>query len=1513
MFKRFLPILTLLLIGVVVFAQKPEQVKGLPLNLDTRSPLACKGNASAGTVTRAKGYNNRLNPQFLCMGDTLFVSNQNSNLTEDPVPATAAGIGYIFYDCAPSATGPALSSVKADACIKKTPYNGTSPSQGLWLARGLANGSVNFVNSGTIQSGYNNGKPLQLYFAPVTVYDFAANTATISETTDTACINVNTSASFPVVYLNAIKITNVTTGSNRSGSFLITGGRPEYDASTYTNFRIQHVSKPSVLGTITSTSAATHGSTVTFTVPEDGQYNIVATDNVSCDGSAKVAFPTVQFIVSNESVTTSGSNVCVKVTANNFTNVGSMQFQIKFDPTILQYDKLSNINSGLTGFSDTYINQSAPGTYFVAGWFSNTNITIPSNQTLFEVCFKAIGAVGSSSPVYIFSESAIGEEMEVTDKDGFKYVVDTIRGSVKIGTFPVNIKYSVDSALCNGSSTGVIKVIPTGIGAPFTYTWKSATNASLTGNGSINTISDTGKITGLAAGTYYVTVVNSTLDKRIDTLTVNQPAALFFNPPTAINPCVGANTGSLTLTAFGGGVKPYSFKWNTGATTTSITNLASGTYSCTMTDAKGCQTSVQASIGTNPIDIVAKTVTPALCKEVKNGSIAITSVSGGTPVNGNYTFNWSNNKTSVGTTDLNPNLGAGKYYVTISDNSCSTVDSFIIPAQRTISITATVNNVTCNGASTGTILATATGSSNTPYVFTWTGVTDFTNNVGTSLARTLKVGTYPLRVRDQDGCLADSSFTLTQPAAIVIDSVNQKNETCLIGKDGAITVSAVGGKPGVSGYTYRWSRSSQDNQATISNLVAGLYTVTVTDSTGCQQLRSFTITVPQKPTLSVTTTSATCFEKSDGRAKVIVIPPTGATVTAYNWSNNGVIDSITNLKTGTYRVTVTLSNGCQQDTAAVVNAPAPITLDTLNAKTKNPTCPNDDNGEIILPVKGGTTPYVYTWSGGQPTPNSVFASLKAGVYLFTVTDFNGCQPLEQRVALVAPPDINIAFTDIISTKCYGVCSQNKSDGKATAIASGGAANTGIYSYQWSSGETTNRALELCGGWQRVTVTDQKCFKIDSVEIPQPKALGYLIPVITEPTCYGLKDAKTEIITEGGTPPYSYAWSTGVTTKDLINVGAGAYSVIVTDKNLCVAPPLKIQINQPAPLTLDTVASQTSNVTCYNANDGIIKVARSGGNGGPTQYKWFPDVSQSDSAYQLKSGIYYITATDKKGCTDSISVTITQPDKIFHFLSPPAQPRCYGDLTNVVLDTAFGSTYLYPYTISVDNGPQYPVGYQVPVFAGDHLITVTEQVTGCSDTFSITISQPPPITIRFQNIVDSVPIPRMIVGLGTDARLSPIIGGSLPIDSVVWTPLDYLTKSSEPLRPIVRPLDDRTYKLKVIDVNGCIGEGEIAVELERNRNVYIPNIFSPNGDDKNDYFGVFSGVGVKHINYVRIFDRWGELLFQAQDLAPSSDPSQGWDGTFNKKPVPSGVYVYIAEIEFEDGTKLLYRGDVSIIR
>jgi gliding motility-associated-like protein len=1518
MFKKFLPIILCLACCVSLTAQNPEPLLGIEPSLNTRSTsAACTGAANAGITTRTKGLTAKLRPdtRFLCANDTLFIANTGSNLSEDPKASTPAGIGYIFYDCPPKINGPRWSDIKTDPCIKKTPFNGTPPTLGLYVARGDATGRDTFINNGALQKGFNNGKPLKLYFGTATIYGF--NGINADAEGDTACVNIglNQTAtdSFSVVYLNPIEITNLTyvTGG---GSFTVSGGLPEYDGVSKYTITISQVGTPSVLGTVVGTAG--HNGRVSFTVPSDGEYQIVAMDGKSCDASISAILPAVTLALSNEQVA-QNQVACVKLTAKDFKNIGGFQFDITYDPTILKYKNIANINPLLAGFSAAATNLAAPGDlallYSIA-----SGVTIPDNAVLFEICFDAIGANGTVSPVQIVAPP-FPQPLQIGDPAGNEYGLSITQGSVKIGTVVVNYNLGADSVKCSTESTGRLRIKPTGTsGAPFTYKW-TRTTGTPNGSGTISVLGDSAVITVLPAGTYSVTVTNVTKDSTVKTIAIGEPLdPLFVNPPDVRNPCPGGNNGKMYIlgSGIGGGTAPYSFLWNTGGTRDSIINLSPGNYSCTVTDARGCTAQTGGSIGGNAIRVVDSLVTSALCSDIKNGTILIRKVTGGTALGGNYTFKWNNLATSTkGATSNNPNIGAGTYSVVITDdNSCSITKEMIVPAQRVLSMTATVANPVCNGVADGSIFVTIkeVGTANRPYTFTWTGIpaASITNQPATSLAASLRNGTYPLSVRDQDGCKIDSTFTLTQPDSIRIDSVSLKNESCSVGTDGQIVVNATGG---AGGYTYQWSRNNADKAATISNLVAGFYVVTVTDSKNCSKTRVFQIKLPQRPVVTATVKNATCFEKNDGSIKIAITPPTGAAVTGILWSTGGITDTIQKLKAGAYKVIVSLNNGCSKDTTFTVGAPDSISVDLANSSIQNPTCPEDANGTIILVMKGGTAPFKYNWSGGQPTANTVFASLKVGSYSFSITDDNGCKPVVIDIPLVGPPAIIVAYANIVETSCNGVCVSNQSNGKATAIASGGSTTTGVYTYKWSSAETVGRATKLCAGFQKVTVSDGTCFKVDSVQIPEPLPLTYLAPNITEPTCNGDKDGSAEVRVQGGTPPYSYSWSTGSTVKDIVNVIAGIYNVTVTDSRLCPAPSLAVEILQPQKLILDTIASETNNVTCNKLSDGQITLQRIGGNGGDTKYKWAKNISVTDKAINLEAGVYSITATDVKGCKDDFTITLTQPDPITFSLAAIKPPRCFGEETFIKLDTAFGSTFLHPFTVSIDNGPQYPLKYEVPVFADEHLVTVTEQVTGCTDTISVFIPQPPAITIGFNRLFDSVPFPKMLVGLGDSARIDPIITSALPIDSVSWTPRDFLTFTSDSLRPFVRPLDDKTYQLRVVDVNGCIALARLDVELERNRNVFVPNIFSPNDDDRNDYFAPFSGAGVKSINFMRIFDRWGELLFETTKLPVGDDPSKGWDGKFNGIYVQSGVYVYIIDVTFEDGNTLVYRGDITVIR
>ena len=195
MLKRFLPIFTFLVAATTLAAQVPEPIAPTRSTVQQRSPLACRGIANGGTTTRSLGLGAKSNEKhYLCLGDTLFVNNLGANLLEDPNPATAAGIGYLFYDCPPTISGPRWSDVRlgGDPCLTRRTPSGVNNANG-YVARGDIIGRDTFFNNGALQTGFNGGKPVKFYFAPATLYDFfgQGNNGIAGFDVDTACININ--------------------------------------------------------------------------------------------------------------------------------------------------------------------------------------------------------------------------------------------------------------------------------------------------------------------------------------------------------------------------------------------------------------------------------------------------------------------------------------------------------------------------------------------------------------------------------------------------------------------------------------------------------------------------------------------------------------------------------------------------------------------------------------------------------------------------------------------------------------------------------------------------------------------------------------------------------------------------------------------------------------------------------------------------------------------------------------------------------------------------------------------------------------------------------------------------------------------------------------------------------------------------------------------------------------------------------------------------------------------------
>ncbi|RME96946.1 MAG: hypothetical protein D6772_11110, partial [Bacteroidetes bacterium] len=807
-----------------------------------------------------------------------------------------------------------------------------------------------------------------------------------------------------------------------------------------------------------------------------------------------------------------------------------------------------------------------------------------------------------------------------------------------------------------------------------------------------------------------------------------------------------------------------------------------------------------------------------------------------------------------------------------------------------------------------------------PYTFTWDNFnTPPITTATTSTIRDLPAGTYIVTMTDADpaGCQLIDTLIVAQPEPLVISLAERTNETCTIGNDGALTVAVSGG---VGPYSYSWSHDLNERDSIASGLSAGSYTVDVLDANLCPASFTESVSAPDPPVVNqLEDDFVTCPDDTDGALQVIASPPSaGVTITSYAWSNNQTTSTIQNLAPGQYIVTITASNACVTIDTALVIAPDPIML--TDTTVRAPSCPGESDAQILVGVTGGTPPYTFNWNPGGSGPNlNPLVNIGAGTYELGIIDANLCTMSPTVIITVEdPPSIVAAnigdngFTNLQATRCPD---DDSCDGEATFTAAYSDGSSGLFTYTWSSGlvednVASSTATDLCEGTNTVQVSDGRCGGIFEFTVAAPDPISP--SVMIEPvSCAGNSDGSISLTTSGGTAPYNYFWiGSGETTSQITNQVAGVYTAIITDANDCIFTQTA-NIPEPDTLRLAIDPFQTTDfVTCAGDEDGVITVEATGGNhnaANPYNFLWSNGVTTPQND-ELPAGTYSVTVTDFKGCMDEVSFTIQEPEPVQFTLGPITPPLCFGDPTTITIDTAFGGANnpFEEYVFMIDNnGLRIPVIQPATTFAGDHTVTV-EDINGCPAESMINIPSPGQITV-------TIPGP-VVVELGDSlTQLRPVV---TPSDNYTyqWTPADFL--SADTVRsPFVFPEGSLEYNLIVTNENGCTSSASVFVELDANRNVYIPNIFSPNGDGRHDEFQVFACKGVRAVNSIRIFDRWGGLLQELTGLAPDClNGNLAWDGRgVNGEEMPSGVYVYMVEVEFLDGVILTYRGDVTLIR
>jgi gliding motility-associated-like protein len=398
-----------------------------------------------------------------------------------------------------------------------------------------------------------------------------------------------------------------------------------------------------------------------------------------------------------------------------------------------------------------------------------------------------------------------------------------------------------------------------------------------------------------------------------------------------------------------------------------------------VTDIHGNENTCSFNVEVYPLPVLTLSPIDVSCNGFGDGSIELT-VTNGTP---QYSYLWSNEETTQNVSGLEP----GVYGVTVVDaNGCSGSAQATINQPLPLTINGVVTHATCFGGNNGSVNVTVEGGI-APYSYVWS------NEETTEDVTGLTAGTYSVVVTDQNGCTIGFEGTVAQPTQLVI-TYSANNAACNA-PNGSVQTIVTGG---VGPYSYLWSNESTSQNLT--DVLAGDYTLVVTDANGCTAEIEVSIASEATMNASVLVTNVTCYGRDNGGARVVVL--NGNQPFTYLWSNGAETSEVTGLGAGEHSVTVTDAYGCSidllfeitQPEELVVNLSSPVYLGGYNV-----TPWGASNGSIETGVDGGTSPYTYLWSNGQTTPT--ISGMPAGNYSVVVTDENGCVAFAQ-LALTQP-------------------------------------------------------------------------------------------------------------------------------------------------------------------------------------------------------------------------------------------------------------------------------------------------------------------------------------------------------------------------------------------------------------------------------------------------------------------------------------------------------------------------------
>ncbi len=1069
------------------------------------------------------------------------------------------------------------------------------------------------------------------------------------------------------------------------------------------------------------------------------------------------------------------------------------------------------------------------------------------------------------------------------------------------------------------------------------FTWSPTTN--MTG---ANTL--TPQVCPTGTTTYTLTASDTagcvTVTDQV-TVTVLPSCCNLTFAATHVDPTCGASNGSINVNVTQG-TGPYTYAWSDGpATTANRTNLPAGVYTVSITDngqANCVKDTTITLTSPNSPTINSITPTPETCDGDDDGTISVVA-SGGT---GALTYTWTPANTGANIS----NLPDGNYTVTVTDaNGCTATNNATVvagPPCCILAITAASTNPTCGGTDGSITVTVTTGSGN--YTYAWTGGSSSTNTLAS-----IGSGTYSVTVTDiTQGCDHDTTITLSSANAPTIDNITATDETCLGDGDGTATVTASGG---TGTLTYAWNTVPVQNTASISGLIPGSYTVTVSDVNGCEAVSNITVAAgPNCCNLSydIAGVDPTCGN-TDGSINITNLGGSGNYT--FLWSDASSGQDLLNVGAGSYSVTITDNAypNCDLDTTILLSNPNAPVIDNIAATAE--TCLGANDGTVDLTITCGTVPCTFGWDNGAATED--LTNLAPGSYNVTVTDGAGCAATGFIVVPAGPNCCNLTFDlNVVDPTC------NQSNGSIEVTNVGG---TGPFGYAWSNSITTALNGSLAAGTYTVTVTDNgqaNCQKDSTITISDVGG-ATLVASSTDESCAGAADGTASVIATGGTAPLTYTWSNASTGANLTGLAPGSYTVSVEDANGCIAT-ASVTIAAGGPCCSLSASAVPAPANC-GAADGTITVTVDATTGtAPFEYNIDGGAFGPNNVFTVAGGNYTVKARDVNGCDTTLLVTVTNANNTIILSVSGSNPTCPGGNDGWVAASVAGGTP--PNVLSWSTGDVTDTVLNLS--AGNYSLTVTDQ-TGCQSFAQIPLVDPAPTAVNLGTDVDlcdgetvtldaglagayqwstgdttqsivantsgtygvtitnaggctatddilvSVTAP-FTVDAGEDTtiiqyesilELNGTITGSAG-GSFLWTPSDFLA-CDDCATTSLSPDSTTTYVLTYTDALGCSASDSVTITvLPGEYFAIVPNAFSPNADGNNDILYVYY-KGVKRLVF-RVHDRWGEKVFETDDM------TKGWDGTLDGVPAQDGIYVWDLYAEFYNVKLPIQRSKGSVL-